>query len=112
MRGGCRLRVCAPISDTRTTRVQRGHILQAQTCAAGRPRPVRAGNQRFGLLSALCAHTNVPYKTLRLITLSALNRPRAGPDGRGLGRERDAELAELRAQLTGSVGLGSVLEHG
>jgi hypothetical protein len=44
MRGDCRLRVCAPISDTRTTRVQRGHILQAQTCAAGQPRPVRAGN--------------------------------------------------------------------
>jgi hypothetical protein len=76
----------------------------AQTCAAG--------NHRFGLLSALRAHTNAPYKTLRWRTLSALYRPREAPDRRGLGRERDAELAELRAQLTGSVGLGSVLENG
>jgi hypothetical protein len=112
MRGGCRLRDCAPISDTRTTRVQRGHILQAQTCAAGQPRPVRAGNHRFGLLSALRAHTNAPYKTLRWRSLSALDRPREAPDRRGLGRERDAELTELRAQLTGSIGFGSVLEHG
>jgi hypothetical protein len=37
----------------------------------------RAGNHRFGLLSALRAHTKAPYKNdLLRETLRALNRPR------------------------------------
>ena len=45
------------------------------------PPPVRAGSRRFWLLSALRAHTKVPYKAdLHRDTLRALNRPgRPGP---------------------------------
>ena len=36
----------------------------------------RAGNRRFGSLSALCAHTKAPYKMdFNRKTLMALNRP-------------------------------------
>jgi hypothetical protein len=41
----------------------------------------RAGNRRFGRLSALRAHTNAPSKNDVLWeTPRALHRPRAGPD--------------------------------
>jgi hypothetical protein len=55
-----------------------------------RPRTARAGNRRFGLLSALAAraqHTKPPYKTDLLweLTLSALNHPgRARTHGRDI----------------------------
>jgi hypothetical protein len=54
----------------------------------------RAGNRRFWLLSALRAHTKMPYKTdLYRKTLRALKRPgRPGQDGEG----GDDDAAELR----------------
>jgi hypothetical protein len=44
--------------------------------ARGSGGPARAGNRRFELLSALRAHTKVPYNPdLHRKTLRALNRP-------------------------------------
>jgi hypothetical protein len=55
--------------------------------------PARAGNRRFGRLSALRAHTKAPYKTdLHRKTLMALNR--LDRDGADSPADRVEELAE------------------
>jgi hypothetical protein len=50
----------------------------------------RAGNRRFGLLSALHAHTKLPHKTdLLWRTLRPIKRPERAQTGQQLVRESD-----------------------
>jgi hypothetical protein len=67
----------------------------ASASPAGTPCPTaRAGNRRFGPLSAVRAHTNVPYRIdFHKKTLRALNRPWAaradGQEAHARARPRD-----------------------
>ena len=81
----------------------------ASASPAGTPCPTaRAGNRRFGPLSAVRAHTKAPYKIdFHKKTLRALNRPWAA--------RTDGQEAHARARLRDSgdhLGFGRIVASG
>jgi hypothetical protein len=73
--------------------------IDAARARSASDRTAHAGNRRFWLLSALCAHTKAPYKTdLHRKMLMALNRPETARTVGGL-VEHERELAAVTDAL-------------